>query len=96
MRLLQATHPELPDATETVKRFVGTGASPRGVQAMLLAAKVRALLDGRFAIGFDDIKESALPALRHRLLLNFEGEAEGVRPDDVISEILEKLPTASI
>jgi MoxR-like ATPase len=96
VRLLQATHPELPDATETVKRFVGTGASPRGVQAMLLAAKVRALLDGRFAIGFDDIKESALPALRHRLLLNFEGEAEGVRPDDVISEILEKLPTASI
>jgi MoxR-like ATPase len=95
VRLLQATHPELPDATETVKRFVRTGASPRGVQSMLMAAKVRALLEGRFAIGFDDIKECVTPALRHRLLLNFEGEAEGIRPDDIISEVLEKLPTES-
>ncbi|MBN1609614.1 MAG: MoxR family ATPase [Polyangiaceae bacterium] len=92
VRLLQATHPELDGATQQVKRFVRIGASPRGAQAMLLAAKVQALLKGRFAASIDDVKQAALPALRHRLLLSFEGEAEGVRPDDIIREIVEKLP----
>jgi MoxR-like ATPase len=92
VRLLQATHPELDGATQRVQRFVRIGASPRGAQAMLLAAKVHALLQGRFAACIDDVKQAALPALRHRLLLSFEGEAEGVRPDDIIEEIVQKLP----
>lgn len=91
VRLLLATQGG-PDAPETVRRFVRTGASPRGAQAMLLAAKIRALLDGRFAASIEDVKASALPALRHRVLLNFEGEAEGVKSDAVIEEILAKLP----
>jgi MoxR-like ATPase len=61
---------------------------------VLLAAKIRALFEGRFAASIDDVKVSALPALRHRVLLNFEGEAEGVRTDTVITEILKKLPEA--
>ncbi|MEB2313186.1 MAG: MoxR family ATPase [Sorangiineae bacterium] len=94
IRVLQATHPDGEDAPEQVRRFVRTGASPRGAQAMLLAARVRALFDGRFAASIDDVKASALPALRHRLLLNFEGEAEGVRADDIIQGILSVLPEA--
>jgi MoxR-like ATPase len=92
VRVLLATHPSATDAPAQVKQYVRTGASPRGAQAMLLAAKIRAILDGRFAASIDDVKASALPALRHRVLLNFEGEAEGVKADQVISEILAKLP----
>jgi MoxR-like ATPase len=92
IRVLQATHPTGEEAPELVKRFVRTGASPRGAQAMLLGAKVRALFDGRFAASIDDVKATALAALRHRVLLSFEGEAEGVAPDRVVSEILKKLP----
>ena len=92
VRLLQATHPELTGASGKVRRFVRTGASPRGAQAMLLAAKIRALFAGRFAAAIDDIRAVAPPALRHRILLNFEGEAEGVKTDDVIAELLDELP----
>jgi MoxR-like ATPase len=92
IRVLQATHPNGEEAPDLVKRFVRTGGSPRGAQAMLLGAKVRALFDGRFAASIDDVKATALPALRHRVLLSFEGEAEGVAADRVISEILKKLP----
>ena len=92
IRVLLATHPSSDEAPELVKRFVRTGASPRGAQAMLLGAKVRALFDGRFAASIDDVKATALAALRHRVLLSFEGEAEGVAADRVISEILKKLP----
>ncbi len=94
IRVLEATHPNNASATPAVKRFVRTGASPRGVQAMLLAAKARALFDGRFAASIDDVRASARPALRHRILLSFEGEAEGVRPDTLIDEILAALPKA--
>ncbi|HET9931097.1 MAG TPA: MoxR family ATPase [Polyangiaceae bacterium] len=94
IRVLQATHPNGEGAPAAVTRFVRTGASPRGVQAMLLAAKVRALFEGRFAAAIDDVKASARPALRHRILLSFEGEAEGVRPDTLISDILSSIPTA--
>jgi MoxR-like ATPase len=94
IRVLQATHPHSEEATALVKRYVRTGASPRGVQAMLLAAKIGALFAGRFAASIDDVKEAAAPALRHRILLSFEGEAEGVRPDSVIAEILERLTPA--
>ncbi len=92
VRLIQATHPNHPDANEDVKRFVNFGSSPRGAQAVLLAAKCYALFDGRFAPGVDDIKKAALPALRHRVLLSFEGEAEGVKTDALIGKILEHLP----
>ena len=92
VRLLQATHPEGPDAPDMVKRFVRFGASPRGGQACVLAAKIRALFEGRFAASIDDVRVSALPALRHRVLLNFEGEAEGVKTDAVLAEIVKKLP----
>lgn len=88
IRVLEATHPDRTSAPEKVKRFVRFGASPRGAQAMLLAAKIRALMDGRFAAAIDDVRWAAKPALRHRVILNFEGEAEGVRGDDVLDEIL--------
>ena len=92
IRVVQATHPEGEDTPDMVKQYIRVGASPRGAQAVLLAAKIRALFEGRFAASTDDVKASALPALRHRMLLNFEGEAEGVRTDQVISAILSKLP----
>jgi MoxR-like ATPase len=91
IRVLQATHPEGEEAPPLVKRFVRTGASPRGVQAMLLAAKIGALFDGRFAASIEDVKAVAAPALRHRVLLSFEGEAEGVREDAIIAEIVERV-----
>ncbi|MFO0761576.1 MAG: MoxR family ATPase [Byssovorax sp.] len=92
VRLLQATHPTDKGALDGVKRFVKFGSSPRGAQALLLAAKIRALFQGRFAASIDDIRAVALPALRHRVLLNFEGEAEGIKTDDVIQDILKHLP----
>jgi MoxR-like ATPase len=91
IRVLQATHPESEESPPLVKRFVRTGASPRGVQAILLASKIGALFDGRFAASIEDVKSVAAPALRHRVLLSFEGEAEGVRPDAIVQEILDKL-----
>jgi MoxR-like ATPase len=92
VRLLQGTHPSQPDSLDMVRRFVKFGASPRGAQALLLAAKIRALFEGRFAASIDDIRNIALPALRHRVLLNFEGEAEGIKTDDVLREIMKHLP----
>ena len=92
VRLLLATRPQAPDAPASVRRFVREGASPRGAQAVLLAAKIRALMSGRFAAALEDVRASALPALRHRVLLNFEGEAEGVKTDTVLEEIIKALP----
>jgi MoxR-like ATPase len=88
VRVLQATHPETAEATPTSKKYLRYGASPRGLQAIILASKIRALLEGRYAVAIDDIKAVAAPALRHRLILNFEGEAEGVKADAIIAEIL--------
>ena len=88
IRVLEATHPERATAPERVKRFVRFGASPRGAQACLLAAKIHALFDGRFAASVDDVRWAVKPALRHRIILNFEGEAEGVKPDTVLEELL--------
>jgi MoxR-like ATPase len=87
IRVVQATHPEGPDAPDLTKQFVRFGASPRGAQAVLLASKIRALFEGRFAASVDDVRAVALPALRHRVLLNFEGEAEGIKTDQVIAAI---------
>jgi MoxR-like ATPase len=87
-RLLTATHPGNADTPEVVQRYVRYGASPRGMQALILAGKILALLDGRYNVAFDDLRAAALPALRHRLILNFEAQAEGISTDTVINEIL--------
>jgi len=76
-------------APEITSRFIRFGSSPRGVQALILAAKVRAMLDERYHISFSDISDSVLPALRHRILLNFEGQAEGIQNDDILDQILQ-------
>ena len=88
-RLLKSTHPDEADAPEAVHRYVRYGASPRGMQAMILAGKIIALLDDRYNVAFDDIRQTALPALRHRLILNFEAQAEGVTTDEVIEAVLD-------
>ena len=89
-RLLLATHPNTPQATPMTKQFVKYGASPRGLQAMVLGGKVRALLDERYNVSVEDIRQVAVPALRHRIILNFEGEAEEVKTDSIVKEILDK------
>jgi MoxR-like ATPase len=90
-RLIWATHPEAELAPDVVKKYIRYGASPRGAQALVLAAKVSALIDGRYNASFADVKGAAHDALRHRILLNFEGEAEGMKVERVIDEILEKV-----
>ena len=90
--LLHATHPGTAGAPELVRQYVKYGASPRGLQALILGGKVRALLDGRFNVSVEDIKQVSRPSLRHRLLLNFEGEAEEIKTDDIVRSILEKIP----
>jgi MoxR-like ATPase len=92
IRLVMATHPQAAQASEMVKRYVQYGSSPRGVQSLVLASKVRALFDGRFNVSFDDIRTVAIPCLRHRLILNFEGEAEGIDTANLIQDILQHLP----
>ncbi len=88
VRVVLGTHPENAEATPKSKQFMRYGASPRGLQSVILAAKIRALLEGRYAVAIDDIRHVAAPALRHRMILNFEGEAEGVKADTIIDEIL--------
>jgi MoxR-like ATPase len=95
VRVVLATHPENPEATPLSKQFMRYGASPRGLQAIILAAKIRALLEGRYAVSIDDIRHVAPPALRHRLILNFEGEAEGVEADTIIDEIMKATKEAT-
>lgn len=91
-RLMLATHPGDVNASPLVKKYVRYGASPRGGQALMLGAKVTALLAGRYNAAFEDVHAVAPAALRHRLLLNFDGLAEGIRPDDVLGELLKALP----
>lgn len=90
-RLTVATHPERPEAPELVKKYIRYGASPRGAQALILGAKVTALLAGRYNVAYDDIHQVAPAALRHRLLLNFEGLAEGIRTDQVIQDLVKSI-----
>jgi MoxR-like ATPase len=92
VRLVLATHPNGEFAPSMISQFVRFGASPRGVQAVVLAGKVRALLDERYNVSFDDIVGSYLPALRHRILLNFEGQAEGIDTDEVLGTVLSEVP----
>ena len=89
VRLVLTTHPNNGSSTSMVNKYVRFGSSPRGAQAILLAAKVYALRDGRFNISFDDIRAAALPALRHRVLVNFEADADGISSEKIISDILE-------
>jgi MoxR-like ATPase len=91
-RLTLATHPEGPFALPITNQYLRWGASPRGAQTLSLAAKVRALLSGRYNVSFEDVRRVYLPALRHRVILNFEAEAEGIDPDKVLLELLQKVP----
>jgi MoxR-like ATPase len=91
-RLTLATHPEGPHAVPITNQYIRWGASPRGAQTLTLAAKVRALLSGRYNVSFEDVRRVFLPALRHRIILNFEAEAEGIDPDKVLLEVLQKVP----
>lgn len=91
--LIRATQPGSDVAPEKVNEYVRFGSSPRGAQALLLAGKVAALRAGRYNVSFEDLRQAAHPALRHRVLLNFEAEADNVRSDDVIDSILDTLKT---
>ena len=95
-RLVLATHPGSAGAVESARRFVRYGASPRGAQALILAGKVRALSQGRVNVAVEDLQALALPALRHRLILNFEGEAEGTDPDDVLRVAIREIEPQEI
>ena len=92
IRLVLGTHPEDPTATSKVRQFVRYGSSPRGAQALMLGAKIRAALDSRYNVSFQDIRDTALPALRHRVMLNFEAEAEGQDADAIVEEVLDQIP----
>jgi MoxR-like ATPase len=93
VRVLRGTHPDVEVAPELVRKYVRYGGSPRGAQAMVLGGKIQALLDGRFNVAFADIQAVAPAALRHRIILNFEGEAEGISADSVVRAILAETPT---
>ena len=87
--IIMATHPQWEHAPEVSRPFIRYGASPRGAQALVLGAKVRALTEGRFNVSIEDLRALAAPALRHRIILNFEGEAEGVDADTLVAQIVE-------
>ncbi len=93
IRLSMATHPGGPFAVDITNKYVRWGASPRAAQALTLGGKLQAMLDGRYNASFSDVQKVYLSALRHRVLLNFEGEAEGISTDDVLREILSATPT---
>jgi MoxR-like ATPase len=93
-RIVLATHPETAGSSEAARRYLRWGASPRGAQALLLAGKVHALLAERFNVSFHDIQRVALPCLRHRIALNFEAQAEGLKEDAILAKILEGVTTA--
>jgi MoxR-like ATPase len=92
IRLALATHPQGPYAADATNQYIRWGSSPRGAQTLVLAAKVRALLDGRYNVSFEDLRRVYLPSLRHRVLLNFEAQAEGVEADDVLLKVLNAVP----
>jgi MoxR-like ATPase len=94
-RLVRATRPagDASDhAPQAVRQFVKWGAGPRAGQALLLGGKAHALLDGRAAVSLEDIKAVALPVMRHRMLLNFQAEADGIDADEIVSRLLEAVP----
>jgi len=92
IRLVLATHPQGEFATAETNKYIRCGASPRGAQALVLAGKVRALLEGRYNVSFEDIRSVYFPAMRHRLILNFEAQAENIASDTVLAQILNDVP----
>jgi len=92
VRVVLATHPEGQFALPITNQYIRWGASPRGAQALTLAGKVRALLDGRYNVSFEDVRRVYLPSMRHRIIVNFEAQAEGIEPDQILLELLEKVP----
>jgi MoxR-like ATPase len=92
VRLTLATHPESEESPDVVRRYVRYGVSPRGAQAIVLGAKIRALIEGRLNVAYDDVRAVAAPALRHRLILNFDAESSGVTADDVLEQLIAALP----
>ncbi len=91
MKLVLATHPESKYATEKTKKYIRFGSSPRGAQSMVSAARIKAILDGRYNVSFSDIKFAAYPSLRHRIFINFEGVSEGLTTDEFIKELIVEL-----
>src|SRR5262249_33643110 len=85
-------HPQIAAAPQTTKRYVRYGSSPRGAQAILLGGKLRAVVEGRFSVSCEDVRHVAPSALRHRLILNFEGEAEGIDPHRLIEDVVAATP----
>jgi MoxR-like ATPase len=94
-RLVMATHPQWEHAPAATRSYVRYGASPRGAQALVLGAKVRALTEGRYNVSMDDIRALAAPALRHRVILNFAGESEAIDPDTLIAELVQTAHAAA-
>jgi MoxR-like ATPase len=91
LKIVLATHPESPEAVDSVKKYVSYGASPRAAQSMILAAKVKALAEGRYNVSYTDLRDIAVASLRHRVLLNFEGDVARISSDDIIGEILSQI-----
>lgn len=94
VRLLLATHPDQEDAPESVRKYVRYGASPRGLQALITTGKVRSLLEGRYNVSLEDLQNVAFPSLRHRIILNFDGLADGITPEDLIETVIEETSTS--
>jgi MoxR-like ATPase len=92
VRLIMATHPKTETAVPVTNQYLRFGSSPRGAQCILLAGKVRALTQGRFNVSFDDLEAVVHPTLRHRLILNFEAEAEGITTDHVLDQVIKDVP----
>jgi MoxR-like ATPase len=92
IRIIMATQPSTPLAHELTKKYLRYGASPRGAQTLIIGSKVRALLAGRSEVAYDDVRHVVLPALRHRVILNFEGEAERIDPDNILKAIVDWVP----
>jgi len=92
VRLVLATHPKTETAVPISNQYLRFGSSPRGGQTLILGGKVRAITQGRFNVSFEDIEAVAAPALRHRLILNFEAEAEGITTDHIVAQILQDVP----
>ena len=90
LRIVLSTHPDAEEAPELTRKYVRYGSSPRGAQSLILGAKVKAILDGRYNVAREDIQAVAFPSLRHRLILSFEGEAEGIDPDGIIQHLLDE------
>jgi MoxR-like ATPase len=94
--ILAATHPDQPRAPQLVREYVRYGGSPRGAQALVAGGKIYALLDGRFNVSVDDVRAVAMPALRHRVILNFEGEAEGITPEAIVRSVLDAVTPPAV